>query len=302
MGDAYELLLEAPADLIGGQKSAQVGPGKSIRPDHQQLVSERPAPWVGHFRLAEVSGARRPRRVKNEAGWVFVGSAIVGVLNQIDNNNYPENLPTPKCLQSQFYTVKLILLPCRFQSDRSPLRNLTSLRLHSLRSARRARRFTCRHQQERLPLCLRDCYAAARTLPRPAEIAAIGPRALRRRAGTPVANREAANEDAAARQTPIAAASPPGAARRISRAGLPAARATPFELRLAAALSPLITVLEPVIIRWLVAAIAAAGGRGALGRRRRSRRRPCRLHDRRGRGARPLEPDSDLHRGPRRPP
>ena len=57
------------------------------------------------------------------------------------------------------------------------------------------------------------------------------------------------------RQTPIAAARPPGAAGR---------RATPLELRLAAALTPLITVLEPVIIRWLVAAIAAAGGPGLL--------------------------------------
>jgi len=66
------------------------------------------------------------------------------------------------------------------------------------------------------------------------------------------------------RPAPIAAASPSGAARRISCAGLPAARATPLELRLAAALSPLITVLEPVIIRWLVAAIAAAGGPGLL--------------------------------------
>jgi len=57
------------------------------------------------------------------------------------------------------------------------------------------------------------------------------------------------------RQTPIAAARPPGAAGR---------RATPLELRLAAALTPLITVLEPVIIRWLVAAIAAAGGPAPL--------------------------------------
>jgi len=66
------------------------------------------------------------------------------------------------------------------------------------------------------------------------------------------------------RPAPIAAASPSGAARRISCAGLPAARATPLELRLAAALSPLITVLEPVIIRLLIAALAAAGGPGPL--------------------------------------
>ena len=66
------------------------------------------------------------------------------------------------------------------------------------------------------------------------------------------------------RPAPIAAASPSGAARRISCAGLPSARATPLELRLAAALSPLITVLEPVIIRLLIAALAAAGGPGPL--------------------------------------
>jgi len=49
-----------------------VGLEKSIRPDHQQLVAQDPRLRVGHFRLAAVSGASRPWRVTNEAGWVFV--------------------------------------------------------------------------------------------------------------------------------------------------------------------------------------------------------------------------------------
>jgi hypothetical protein len=64
------------------EKRVRAGPPKTIRLDHQQLVTQNPRPCFGHFRLAEVSDAWRPRCVFNGAGRVFVVSQIGGVSNQ----------------------------------------------------------------------------------------------------------------------------------------------------------------------------------------------------------------------------